>query len=254
MGRFDGMSKRYEEHDLESGRFLKFDDGDKHVVAFLGDPFIREIYWENQKTHPWTPGCGKPKSLKTSMNVALLERAQAGFQIIGVKVLENSKTFYKQVAKMDAKYGIESKVFEIERDGTGTDTTYSILPEADIAAALRAELDALELFDLEKDEEDESEAKGGRKTGHKPDKAPEPAAIITQADGNSLIERLKSLKAALGAQGDQMTADFLATFSLAKIRDLPAKRLKEAQTWIAQEEEAARHAAADGGEPGDPFA
>lgn len=251
-GRFNSMNKRYEEHDLQSGLFLKFDDGDKFLIAFLGEPHIKEIYWEDQKTHPWTDGCGKPKTLKTSMNVAVLEKKGGAFSIIGVKILENSKTFYKLVAKMDAKYGVESKVFEIERTGAKKDTTYTILPEGDITDALRSQLEALELYDLTKSADDDGDAvekKAGAKT-------PEPAAIITQADGSALIDRLKALKTTLGeAQGTQMMTDFTAMFGIKKIRDLPEKRLEEAQRWVTQEEEAARHAANDAsGEPGDPFA
>ena len=250
MGRFGDMNKRYEEHDLQSGRFLKFDDGDKHLVVFLGEPHIREIYWEDSKTHPWTEGCGKPKSLKTSMNVAVLEAREGGYTILGVKVLENSKTFYKLVAKMDAKYGVEAQIFEIERTGAKTDTTYTVLPEAAITPTLRAQLEALELFDLEADGEGQ-DATGGTKAGAKA----EPAAILGQAEGSELIERLKALKAVLGeVQGGQMMADFLKQFRIAKIRDLPSQQLKTAQRWVSQEEEAARHAQADGatGE-GDPF-
>lgn len=248
MGRFDGMNKSYEEHDLQSGRYLKFEDGDKHLVAFLGEPHIREVYWDGTTYHPWTEGCGKEKTLKTSMNVAVLENKNGAYILKAVKVLENSKTFYKQVSKMDTKYGVDSQIFEIERTGTkAKDTSYTVLPEATITPALRVQLDALDLFDLTSDGSDD----GAKST------KPEPAAILTQTDGDALIARLKALKATLGdAQGGQMMGDFLAKFSIAKIRDLPAKHLATAQSWVTQEEEAARHAAADGGgAPGeeDPF-
>ncbi|MFA7329749.1 MAG: hypothetical protein WC326_01630 [Candidatus Delongbacteria bacterium] len=251
MGRFDGMNKTYEEHDLQSGRYLKFEDGDKHLVAFLGEPHIRAVYWDGATYHPWTDGCGKEKTLKTSMNVAVLENRNGVYQIKAVKVLENSKTFYKQVSKMDTKYGVDNQVFEIERTGTkAKDTSYTVLPEATITPALRAQLDALDLYDLTSDGgEDADDKKGGGP------KKPEPAAILTQTDGDALIARLKALKATLGdAQGGQMMNDFLATFSIAKIRDLPAGSLSVAQTWVTQEEENARHAANDGDVPGDPFA
>ncbi|MDP2362004.1 MAG: hypothetical protein Q8O14_14850 [bacterium] len=244
MGRFDTMKERFDEHDLESGLFLKFDDGDKHLVAFLGEPHLKEIYWEGGKSYPWKPGCGKPKVLKTSMNAAVVEKTKNGFQVICVKILENSKTFYKAVAKMDAKYGIDSQVFEVERDGTGTDTTYSVLPEGAINDELRAQLDELELHDLEKADEatgDDSKKKGATKSTKD-----EPATIITQDDGNDLIARLKTLRASLGEKGDAMMAEFLAKFGIKKIRELPAKCLKEAQSWVTQEEEALRHAAGDG--------
>jgi hypothetical protein len=248
MGRFDRMNKRFEEHDLQSGRFLKFEDGDSHLLVFLGDDHIREVYWDGSTYQDWEAGCGKEKTLKVSMNVAVIENVAGAYAFKALKVFENSKTFYKKVAKMDAKYGIDAQIFEVERTGQKPkDTDYSILPEAAIPAALRTQLDALELHDLTADGSDD-----GKKSGSKG--KDEPTTIVTQADGDALIARLKALKATLGeAQGGQMMTEFLAKFSIAKIRDLPAKQLSPAQAWITQEEESARHAANDADAPGDPF-
>lgn len=248
MGRFDDMNKKHEQHTLESGRFLKFDDGDSHLLVFLGFPHIREVYWDGTTYHPWKEGCGKEKGLKTSMNVALIEKIDGQYVFKALKVLENSKTFFKQVAKMDAKYGVDNEIFEVERTGQkAKDTTYTILPEAPISAGLRAQLDALDLYDLTKDRDDDDQKGGGKQA--------DPPAVITQADGDALIERLKALKAGLGdAQGSQMMADFLAKFGIKQIRQLPAARLSEAQTWVTGEEESLRHAKNDGGAGGDdPF-
>jgi hypothetical protein len=244
MGRFDDMTQRHEQHSMESGRFLKFDDGDKHLLVFLGFPHIREVYWDGTTYHPWKEGCGKEKSLKTSMNVAIIELVNNAYVFKALKVLENSKTFFKQVAKMDAKYGVDNEIFETERTGQkAKDTTYTILPEAPISPELRAQLEALELHDLTKERDDDDQKGSGSGS-----KQPEPPAIITQADGDALIERLKALKAGLGdAQGAQMMADFLAKFSIKQIRQLPAARLKDAQQWVTGEEESLRHAKNDGG-------
>ena len=251
MGRFDDMNKKHEQHTLESGRFLKFDDGDKHLLVFLGYPHIREVFWDGTTYHPWKDGCGKEKSLKTSMNAGLIELVNGAYVLKALKVLENSKTFFKQVAKMDAKYGVDTQIFEVERTGQkAKDTTYTVLPEAPISAELRAQLDALELHDLT-EERDDDDPKGGGGA-----KQADPPAVITQADGDALIERLKALKAALGdAQGTQMMADFLAKFGIKQIRQLPAARHKDAQQWVTGEEESLRHARQDGGATGgdDPF-
>lgn len=253
MGRFDEMNKRHEQHTLESGRYLKFDDGDNHLLVFLGNPHIREVYWDGTTYHPWKEGCGKPKDLKTSMNVAIVELVDGKYVFKAIKVLENSKTFYKNVAKMDAKYGVDNQIFEVERTGQkAKDTTYTILPEAAISPELRATLDAQELYDLTKDRDDDDQKGGGGGS-----KQPDPPAIINKDEGDALIERLKALKAALGdAQGAQMMADFLAKFGIKQIRQLPAARLKEAQQWITGEEEALRHARSDsdaGAGEADPF-
>lgn len=250
MGRFDDMTQRHEQHSLESGRFLKFDDGDNHLLVFLGFPHIREVYWDGTNYHPWKEGCGKEKSLKTSMNVAIIEQVDGKYVFKALKVLENSKTFFKQVAKMDAKYGVDTQIFEVERTGQkAKDTTYTVLPEAPISAELRAQLDALELYDLTKERDDDDPKSVGAKQA-------DPPAVITHAEGDALIERLKALKAGLGdTQGAQMMADFLAKFGIKQIRQLPAARHKEAQQWVTGEEESLRHARQDGGATGgdDPF-
>jgi hypothetical protein len=255
MGRFDDMTQRHEQHTLESGRYLKFDDGDNHLIVFLGFPHIREVYWDGTTYNPWKEGCGKPKDLKTSMNVAIIEKVDGKYVFKALKVLENSKTFYKQVAKMDAKYNVDTQIFEVERTGQkAKDTSYTILPEAPVSSDLRAQLDALELYDLTKDR-DEDDAKGGG------GKQAEPPAILTQADGDALIKRLKDLMGSLGeVEGARLMKEFLAKFGIKQIRQLRADRLKEAQQWIATEEDALRHSRADGDTdtaasgPGDPFA
>ena len=250
MGRFDDMNKKHEQHTLESGRFLKFDDGDNHLLVFLGFPHIREVYWDGTTYHPWKDGCGKEKGLKTSMNVALIEKVDGKYVFKALKVLENSKTFFKQVAKMDAKYGVEGEIFEVERTGQkAKDTTYTILPEAPISPELKSQLEALDLYDLTKDRDDDDQKGGGGS------KQADPPAVISQADGDALIERLKALKAALGdAQGAQMMTDFLAKFGIKQIRQLTAAQLSEAQHWVTGEEESLRHAKNDGGAGGDdPF-
>ncbi|MFA7331091.1 MAG: hypothetical protein WC326_08465 [Candidatus Delongbacteria bacterium] len=245
MGRFDSMNERYEQHTVETGRYIKFDDGDKHLLVFLGNPHIREVYWDGTTYHDWKEGCGKEKSLKTSMNVAIIELVDKTYVFRALKVFENSKTFFKQVSKMDAKYNIDTQIFEVERTGQkAKDTTYTILPEAPITPELRAQLAAQELYDLTKDRDDDDQ-KGGSSGSTK---QPDPPAIITQDEGSALIERLKALKAALGdAQGAQMMADFLARFAIKQIRQLPAARLTEALNWVSGEEENLRHAKNDGG-------
>lgn len=240
MGRFDDMEKRFEENDKEGGSFLKIEDGKCAYVAFLGEPEIRETYWdEGKKTyHDWTPECGHPKTLKTKMNVAVFAIEGGKPVLQGVQIIEQGKNFFKDVAKLDKKYSIDNKVFEVTRDGTGTDTKYTLLPECDIDAALRKQLAALVLHDLTKDSS--KDAGGGAKQAA-------PPTVIAKADADPLIENLK----VLAAYKAEIATEFMQHFGVRKFRELTTDRLAEAQAWVDAELEGMRHSAQDG--TGDPF-
>lgn len=243
MGRFDDMEKRFEENDKEGGQFFKLDDGQSALVAFLGEPLIRETYWDGTTYQDWTPGCGHPKTLKTKMNVAVFTLEGGKPVLQGVQILEQGKNFFKDVMKLDKKYGIDNKVFEITRDGTGTDTKYTLLPECDIDAALRKQLAALELHDLSKDAKDTSGQGGGKGSG----KESKPDTVISTADGDPLVESLR----ALSAYKAEILTEFLQHFGIRKIRELTTSQLADARAWVETELEGMKHSTQDA--DGDPF-
>ena len=65
MGRFDKTKEDYDKHDAESGSYFKLTDGQTRVVAFLGDPFNKEVYWTGSTYDRWTENCGGRRTLKT---------------------------------------------------------------------------------------------------------------------------------------------------------------------------------------------
>ena len=252
MGRFDRTKEEYDRNDAESGTYFKLADGQKMLVAFLGNPHNRSVYWDGSTYQPWTPDCGKPKSLKTSMNVAVFT-AQDGQPVLqGARILEQSKTFFRDVMKLDSKYGVDNKIFEVEREGsTKDDTKYFILPEYDIDDTLRRKLAGLQLYDLAASATSENPVLVGEAGTPKAGGA-EPAQLITTDEGDGLIEDLKILK----EYRAEIVDDFLSEFKLRKIRELPASRLQAAKSWVSAELEGMRHSQQDGATGGaaDPFA
>ncbi len=239
MGRFDDMNRRFEENDKEGGKFWKIDDGAAGLVAFLGDPHIRETFWDGSNYQDWTPGCGKSKVLKTKMNVAVFEMENGQPVYQGLQILEQGKKFFKLVNNLDIKYGVDNKVFEVRRSGTGKDTEYTILPECDITAEMRKHLAGLTLHDLA----DDGEGGGGAV-------AEKPATLATEEQLAPLLKDLQTLN----AYNADIPKDFTQHFGLRKIKELTTDKLKAARSWVDGELDAMRRAQADGEGEGDPFA
>jgi hypothetical protein len=255
MGVFDQMNDQFDQNDAENSVFFKLEDKQTVLAAFLGEPFMRAVYWvDGQGYQPWTEGCGKGKTILTSMNVALIAMVDGKPTVSGLQLCEQSKTFFRSVSKLDKKYGISSKLFEITRDGVKKETTYDILPDIDIDASLRMELDALTLFDLEASSKSESPVRVGE-SGTPKDASSGPSAVIDSKTADVLIEDLKTLK----AYKPEILDDFLSEFSISKIRQLSASFAQSARSWVDTELEAMRHSRIDGeskangGKP-DPFA
>ena len=75
-------------------------------------------------------------------------RKRHPFVAFDVKVFDQSPTFFKTLAKVRAKYGLEKWSFEVTRSGLGLDTTYSILPDKQLTEEQIAKNAKLELHDL----------------------------------------------------------------------------------------------------------
>lgn len=251
MGCFDEMNEQFEQNDAENSVFFKIEDGHSVLGVFVGKPFIRSVYWqEGGGYQPWEEGCGKGKTLLTSMNFAVVKMVDKKPVFQGLQLCEQSKTFFKDVSKLDTKYGIDNKVFEISREGVKKDTKYTILPECDITPELRKVLDGLTLFDLEASSTSESPVKMGE-SGTPKDDSSGPEEMVDKAVADALIDDLK----ALSEWRAEIVNEFLAEFKIRKIRELPASMKDSARTWVDSELEGMRHGKADE-EPGtaDPFA
>lgn len=208
-------------------RFLRLeDDGDSAVVAFLGEPFLRTVFWDGDKYATYDEAAknrGAHKVVRIAQNVAVCEidrsSGKAMMKILGVRIFEQGKRFFKSLIKMDEKFGVESRLFEIERQGSkgSNDTSYMILPVYELDADDRRTLVDLELFDLEKELDEDQPT----------NESPSNSGPVAEADADNLISVLK------GHPDPQAAAEsFCKQFGISRVRDLPQSRLKEAYRYL----------------------
>jgi len=220
-----------------AGKYLRLqNDGDKIVVAFVGEPFAREVVWnEKEETYNAAPAGAEKASLRVSMNVFNREAKK-------VQIFEMSVMVFQTMLAVKEKYGVANWYFEIKRSGAAKSpkTTYSILPEVLIVDADKVDLGKLELYDLKKDAEDSGDDKAAGSNGA----AAAGSATLDQEVGNQIVAKLKELP-------QSAISEFLATFNVKKIRDVPKSRQAEA---VALVEKLAGGAAKAPAAEVDPFA
>jgi len=233
-GVYDDLDKEMEKTSDE--RFLRLEeDGDRELVFFAGEPYVRYVYWDGKQTREWIEGCGQKKSLRVAQNVILCDITEGKIEIKGVKVIEQGKRFFQNVSKRDKKYGIHNWIFEVERSGEkgDTDTTYDIDPEHQLSDREREKLQAVELIDLEELYSELGSGEGDKK------KRPQPAkeeseeedddddATISEIQRKELVEMFKTLDDPEG-EGRK----FCEKFGIDKVKNLPKSKFKKALKYI----------------------
>ena len=122
------------------GIWLKLaNDGDVAVVVFLGDPFRREVVFDNGRQVSFSRDHaqqGLEPKMRHAINVGVLATNIAGIRTPEVKVLEMSGALYRDVYALRTKYGVADWAFEIQRIGKPKDpqTIYRVLPERQVTA------------------------------------------------------------------------------------------------------------------------
>jgi hypothetical protein len=132
-----------------------------------------------------------------------------------MKVIEVGTQTFKDVLRCRDKYTLTGWLFEIERHGEARSsrTTYSVLPDRQLDAELRAKLDRAELHDLESLVGD-----GPREpaSGASPRAAePAPAGNIDAATAAGVIGRMKALPR-------DAVDQLLARFRAQRVREIRA--------------------------------
>lgn len=138
-----------EEHAQSAGIFIRLaEDGDKVVGVFCGAPHPRQVIWVNDRYEKYdarnTDHKGKRPSLRVSFNFYVPEEDR-------MKVIEGGVVWFRDVSRLHEKYGLETRVFEIQRNGASgsAKTTYSILPEDKVDDGLNSRINEHVLYDLE---------------------------------------------------------------------------------------------------------
>jgi hypothetical protein len=143
------MSKKWQAareaaKEANGGGFLKLLDGEKVIVAFMGEPQPRRMLWIDGKSLD-------PESVEggLAMKADLKLRPRTSFEVdvfnvaIGTKQSWTmSPTTLEMVGTVLDKYG-ESHAYEITRKGAGLDTTYTCLPERPLTVEEQARLNRL---------------------------------------------------------------------------------------------------------------
>ncbi len=228
--------KKMAEDASTGGRFLNLkDDGDKAIIAFVGDPFSRLVYWdqkEGQYLDAESDGGkafadnnpDKKPSFRASINCYVLQTGNGKNMADDERVamFENGVTWFNDLVKCKEKYGLGIWLFEMERSGKAKDpkTTYSILPDKKIedVPGLAEKIKAAKLFDLANPnaKDDDAPAGGSKSNG-----------VVSDDQSAKLIAELKTL--------DRSELDkFLNTFEIKRVKELPTGKLDAAFAWITE--------------------
>jgi hypothetical protein len=228
-----------EKHKNEGGIFVRLaNNGDKVIGAFCGEPFAREVVWLGEKYENYDPknsahqAAGKKPSLRVAINFFVPADGS-------MKVIEVGTQTFRDVVKCREKFPFGAWLFEIERHGESgsAKTKYSVLPDSQIDAGLRARVAAAKEHDLAAviaggDDDDEPGPRTRVVDG--------PIDAATAAD---LVARMKALPRA-------ELETMLGQLGVTRVRDLKASGVERAKALLATFE------AGVPGEPAeiDPFA
>ena len=128
-----------------SKNFLKLKDKESISGIFMGELHEFFVAWENGKSRVVAEGEDGAK-FRFRINFVVKEGA-----VYVPKIFEQGLTVYRQLSELHDEYGLDSIVCKITRNGTGTDTTYSLLPllKQTISKEVALHLAKIELLPLE---------------------------------------------------------------------------------------------------------
>lgn len=128
-----------------SKNFLKLKDKESISGIFRGDIHEFFVLWEGGKSQTVEEGV---PGARFRFRVNFVTKEGSAFV---AKIFEQGLTVYQQLAELHTEYDLEQTTVKITRNGTGTDTTYSLLPLLKAAPTKETlkYLDTMELLPLE---------------------------------------------------------------------------------------------------------
>lgn len=105
-----------------SKNFLKLKDKESISGIFMGNLHEFFVLWDNKKSREVTEGTPDSK-FRFRVNFVTKEGA-----VYVPKIFEQGSSVYRQLSELHEEYDLEKTVIKITRNGSGTDTTYSLLP------------------------------------------------------------------------------------------------------------------------------
>jgi hypothetical protein len=206
-------------------------DGDRAVVAFLGEPFGREVVFEGNRYVACTAAhqaAGAEVKFRLGVNVAVLAGPV-------VKVFEMGVATFRDVVALRAKLGFDTWAFEVRREGKPKDQTtrYHVLPERPLTEAERRWLVTATRHDLRALYARDAARPGGSAPAAgapppRPAGATAPAAKRTISDevAHALVAELRRLT------GEGVQA-WLKHCGIGRVRELPLDRVPDARAFLA---------------------
>ena len=215
----EAISKMAEKYG--SGRFIKLEnDGDSVTVAFLGEPYAREVVWVNGGTEDYDDTSpdheGIEPRLLVSWNVYDKELGE-------MRVFDQGITFFRKWVKCKDRYGIQNW-FAIERDGKAGSkkTTYGLMRDEKIDDAAWAKLQEVELHPLGRsqrksdDDDDDNTPKAKPKAANGKANGAATNGFVDAKVARDLAQRLKELP-------KESIDQFLEEFSVKRIKEVSSK-------------------------------
>lgn len=123
------LTKREIQNENGSGLFLRLKDGESKVGVFRGEVYEFFQVWESGKSKVVEPDFDGAKS-RFRLNFVTKEDGE-----YKAKIFEFGIQVYNQLAEIQDDYDLETTGLKIGRRGTGTDTTYIIIPSKEQPSA-----------------------------------------------------------------------------------------------------------------------
>lgn len=139
------VDERLERMGVRTQDHLTLAEGDKVVVAFLGDPWAYEAAWHDEQGR-WVPVHRSPVPVRPALRIRINVYVPAEGRLMWWEM--NTATFRSLLSCRD-QYGLDKWLFEIEAVDVSTEGAggvYSILPEAPLDAIDLARIACRPLF------------------------------------------------------------------------------------------------------------
>lgn len=109
----------------DGGKFVVLKNpGDKIQGLFMGEPHIIEQFWNGSTYVPFDATNLDHDRVSTRFYLNFYDINERK-----MKIIQGGAKWFRDILKVRDKFGLDEQIYEIERQGTGTTTTYSILPE-----------------------------------------------------------------------------------------------------------------------------
>jgi hypothetical protein len=102
--------------------FIRLKDKESIVCVLRGEPYVFYQIWSNNKAQLVDPDDPNAQ-FRFRMNAILKENDQ-----LVSKIIEQGWTVYSQLKDLHQEYDLSKTFIKITRNGSGTQTTYSIIP------------------------------------------------------------------------------------------------------------------------------